>query len=700
MALLEQKGYTYSKQPNIGSKLLISNGYLGYRGTLDEADSSDLVALNLNGLYDGNVEYESVNAYNPLYIMLKADGINLNPKSFRPKKHIVSLNTETGVFRRQTDFKYGNIEVTIKSERFVDQIDKNLMYSKFTFKSSKEIEAEIYSGIDTSIWNINDIHLKRSKMEKSEEMIIIHSKIKRSNLDIFVGVMEEYSFKANDTHKTKSISKYKIKLIPGKEYNIIKYAGVIHSDSLGKENLIEKLQNAKKMGYKKLLKRNIEFWNKVYEISRIHIFNNDKVKEQADYAVYQLISHRPYSDNTSIPLKGLSGQYNQGGISWQTEVFLLPFYINVDTVSARHMIMYRIKGLEESIRRTKEYGYLGALYPVLSGYSGKEIDSREIKNMIHVNGSIIYGIYQYVEQTGDYSVLFEGALEMMLEMCRFYISYATLSDNKKHYDFLNVYGLDYTHGDVNNEAYTNQVIKFALDSLIKSVAFAKQTDKAEVKKIFDEHGYDDLIKEIRELRRRLYTKKENIEYLVESFDDYYDLEDKKISRLKKAKYIEKMKGISFDRTSYIKNSNVLVMLALFSEEFPNIVHRKSYDYYIRRSVQPDIFAKIMYILEACEIDLVEDAYEMFEELANLDISNNNLFKDGLNLVLLGGIYITLVYGFAGVKRYTYLVSCDYNIPNKISRIECTLRVMDNIAYVKVKRNSANVKWTEFEEDED
>lgn len=166
------KGYTYSKQPNIGSKLLISNGYLGYRGTLDEADSSDLVALNLNGLYDGNVEYESVNAYNPLYIMLKADGINLNPKSFRPKKHIVSLNTETGVFRRQTDFKYGNIEVTIKSERFVDQIDKNLMYSKFTFKSSKEIEAEIYSGIDTSIWNINDIHLKRSKMENPKRWLL------------------------------------------------------------------------------------------------------------------------------------------------------------------------------------------------------------------------------------------------------------------------------------------------------------------------------------------------------------------------------------------------------------------------------------------------------------------------------------------------------------------------------------------------
>jgi len=700
MAVIEQKGYKYTDQTTIGSKFLISNGYLGYRGTLDEADSSDLVAFSLNGLYDGNIEYESVNAYNPIYTMLKADGINLDPKSFRPKKHIVSLDTDTGLFQRQTDFKYGNIEVTIKSERFVDQKNKSLIYSKFTFKSNKEIEVELYSGIDTFIWNINDIHLKKNKMEKTEDLVLIQSKVKRTNIDICVGLIEEHNFDEKDLHSKKSVSKYKFTCTAGKEYTITKYAGVVHSDPDCKELLTEMLQGAKKTGYKKLFKQNEEFWAKAYEFSKVKIYNNETIKTIADYSVYQMISHRPYSDHVSVPHRGLDGQFFHGGVSWKAEVLLMPFYIDTDTESARHMVMYRVNGLEAAKLKAKELGHSGALYPNISGFNGQELDSSNPSNMIHINASIIYGVYQYVEQTADYSVLFEGALEMILEMCKFYLSYARLSDNKKHYDFLNVQGLDQTHGFVNNEAYTNQVIKNALDALIKCVAFAKQTDKNEVKNMFDEKGYEDVIKDVRELRRRLYTKKENIDYLVESYDDYFNLEDKKISKLKRTKFIHKATNIDFEGATYIKNSNVLVLLAMFRDEFPSVVHRKCYDYYMRRSVQPDAFTQIMYLLEACESNLEDDAYDMFLELTDLDITNHTLYQKGLNMALIGGIYVALVYGFAGVKHHVYLVSSDYNMPNKIRRIECNIRVADNMAYVKVKRNSATVKWSDFDDEEE
>ena len=68
---------------------------------------------------------------------------------------------------------------------------------------------------------------------------------------------------------------------------------------------------------------------------------------------------------------------------------------------------YGVHGLEEAKKRAKEYGYDGALYPVLSGQNGIELDPKEIENMVHINGSIIYGVYQYIERTADYSVLFE-----------------------------------------------------------------------------------------------------------------------------------------------------------------------------------------------------------------------------------------------------------------------------------------------------
>jgi trehalose/maltose hydrolase-like predicted phosphorylase len=47
-----------------GNRLLIGNGYLGYRGTLEEADASQLVACNLSRVYDRRSDLwrEPVNA--------------------------------------------------------------------------------------------------------------------------------------------------------------------------------------------------------------------------------------------------------------------------------------------------------------------------------------------------------------------------------------------------------------------------------------------------------------------------------------------------------------------------------------------------------------------------------------------------------------------------------------------------------------
>ncbi|MBN2539914.1 MAG: glycoside hydrolase family 65 protein, partial [Bacilli bacterium] len=545
-----------------------------------------------------------------------------------------------------------------------------------------------------------DIHLVKDQVEKKDDMILIHSKTKRTDKDVFVGVLEERNFEVTDMAKTKSISKFRMTLRPDKVYTVYKYAGVLYNDPEAKEKLKEQLTQAKETGFKTLYQRNEEFFEHMYEIAAVNVYNNDTARDITEYAVYQLIAHRPANDHVSVPMMGLSGQYGYGAVEWSAELMIMPFYINTDTESARHMVMYRVHGLDEAKKRARNYGYDGALYPVLSGANGVELDPKEIENMIHVNGSIIYGVYQYIERAADYSVLFEGALEMLLEMCRFYLSYAKLSDNKKHYDFLRVRGIDNSHGKIDNEVYTNKVIDNALDAVIKCVAFAKQTDKAEVKTMFDEKNYEELIKELRELRRRLYTKKENIDYIVEAFDGYLSLPDKEVSSLKRIRFRETDRYIDYRESSYVQNSSALITLAMFREEFPDIVHRTCYDYYMRRSVNPDYFARTMYIIEACESNLYDDALDAYNGLGDLDIKNPILFKNGLNLGLLGGLYQAVVYGFSGVRHHVYLVSADYHIPPNIRRITCKLRVVDNIAYVKVKRNSASVKWSETDDDDD
>ena len=700
MGLLEHQGYKREEQVALGSKFLISNGYIGYRGTLDECDSSDFVALNLNGLFDGETIKESVNAFNPLFTLIRADGIILNPKTFRPEYHEISLDTDCGVFRRRTDFKYGDTEIMIKSERFVDQKNKNLIYSKFMFKANKFIKVELLEGIDQNVWNISENHLIDSETTKNEDSIYVVSKTKHHQDNVVVGLSYTKNFEDKDLKPDESISQYEFELNPEVVYTIYRYAGVMHSEEDSLEKLKQLIEEAKEIGYKALYKKNQTFWNEIYDISKVDIYNNDMIKKQMEYAIYQLISNRPYSDKVSVGKSGLSGQFHHGSVSWRTELLLLPFYINTDPISARRMVMYRINGLEEAKNKAKKLGYEGAFYPNESGVNGYELNQYNMKNNIHINASIIYGIYQYVERSADYSILFEGALEMMFECARFYLSYATLSDNKKHYDFLNVRGIDDVHGHVDNEAYTNFMIKNSLDSVIKCVAFAKELDKIEATKYMKEKGYVNLLAEIRELRRTLYTKKENIDYLIESYDGYFNLEDKNVSTAKKIAFLENSKLNKLKDTTYLKDANVLILQGLFLKEFTKDVISANYNYYMRRSINPEYLSRIMYILNACEIGLAEDAYDMFQRIAHLGLDNEYLFKEGLNLGLLGGMYLAMIYGFAGVKHHVYLIEADYNSSKKIRRIEFKLRVVDNIARVKIKRNSVEVLFSDKDSEED
>ena len=52
MIKLVKTGFQKENVVSYGNMFLIGNGHLGYRGTLEESDSSNFVGLNVVGFYD------------------------------------------------------------------------------------------------------------------------------------------------------------------------------------------------------------------------------------------------------------------------------------------------------------------------------------------------------------------------------------------------------------------------------------------------------------------------------------------------------------------------------------------------------------------------------------------------------------------------------------------------------------------------
>ncbi len=139
---------------------------MGYRGTLEEYTKDEMVGLNLSGVYNQPPRQldpwrESVNVYNPLYTFLVVNNRMLHPAHVQPSSHVQMLDMSKGLHYRKTTYQINRAEIIMQSERFTSQIDKDIICMKYQFMCTEAIDIELYTGIDTSIFDLNGPHLER-----------------------------------------------------------------------------------------------------------------------------------------------------------------------------------------------------------------------------------------------------------------------------------------------------------------------------------------------------------------------------------------------------------------------------------------------------------------------------------------------------------------------------------------------------------
>ena len=96
---IQKNGFDISDIEQHGSKYLLGNGFMGYRGTMEEYGAEQLVAVNLAG---GSNWRESVNAPNPLYTVVSINGTDLDLSSLQPVFHTQKSDIKKGIHSRET----------------------------------------------------------------------------------------------------------------------------------------------------------------------------------------------------------------------------------------------------------------------------------------------------------------------------------------------------------------------------------------------------------------------------------------------------------------------------------------------------------------------------------------------------------------------------------------------------------------------
>ena len=157
---IQKNSFNISDIEQHGSKYLLGNGFMGYRGTMEEYGAEQLVAINLAGFFDladGSNWRESVNAPNPLYTVVSVGGVELNLSTLTPVSHNQMLDIKNGIHSRKTVFNVNGVNITIKAERFISMIKENIIALKYSVIADKDVTVTIKTGIDNfaTLHNVN-----------------------------------------------------------------------------------------------------------------------------------------------------------------------------------------------------------------------------------------------------------------------------------------------------------------------------------------------------------------------------------------------------------------------------------------------------------------------------------------------------------------------------------------------------------------
>ena len=705
--VVREDGFDEAHIPWFGNKFLTGNGYLGVRGTLEEYTKEEMCAVNLAGIYDkvGNSWRESVNAPNPFYVHITVDGRTYALPQEKPLLHIQQLNFRYGMQQRKTVWQTEKGSITVCSERFTSMAKQHLLGLQYSVMADYDCRIEIYAGIDADVWDIHGPHFAKVCAENDGPVMRVTAITGEKGIQVTVEATvkadgEEISA-IDNMHACDHVS---IVAKAGHTYWLEEIAAV-HTT----EDDIPFEDDIRRVTYQQLKREHKRAWDSIWKISEVTIDGDDQAEQALNYSIYHLNCIAPRNlHGKSIPARGLSGQVYKGAIFWDTEMFMLDYYIYTAPDVARTLLQYRIDTLDGARKKAAEYGLNGAYYAWESQEGGYEactdfnivdvFTQRPVRTYFrdkqyHVSAAIVYGFLKYLLATGDDLILKDGALEVIVECARFYRSILIKQVDSDDYEIRDVVGPDEYHERVNNNAYTNRMAKFVFESAVQLLQYAKEKG---ICGQFDDNLQTVFADSAAKLRQQMPDERG----VIEQFDGYFHLEDTDIETLRSRlrdprEYWGGAHGVASD-TQILKQADVVAMLSVFRNDFDIEVMKQNLTYYAPRTEHGSSLSACMYSLLSCYTGCSDLAYSLFMKTAQVDLVLPG--KEWLGLVYIGGTHpasaggawIVAVRGFAGINIQGGMLTCQPVLPKSWRKMQFKLLYQGQLYEITASHQNASI----------
>jgi alpha,alpha-trehalose phosphorylase len=671
-----------------------ANGILGVKGTFTEGygiESLDGKAM-LNGLYNTfPYKYEENSIHFPQHgqtiiqlpdasnILIKANDELIDLTHAKLTHLSREYNLREGITYRSARYRTPkDFEFEIHETKFTSFTTKDLAISKISITSINfEGQIKLTSSIKmphVSKEKSNDPrvaqnkkHLQFENGKANESFGILSVQTKETGFWVHVGITHNLPFNYNIVGD-RITATYQQTIKPNSTLDVIKYQIYqgshldIYDDIEQTLNSIETFEyyKAQQLSYYE------QFW-----LSQNTKVDDLKIHQALQYCVFQLNSSGGEHENLQIAAKGLSGLGYEGHYFWDTEIYMIPYFVLTNPSKAKKLLLYRYHNLDKAKSEAYKLGVKqGAKIPWRT-INGTEASPYYPAGsaQIHINSDLAFAIMQYFNATNDVEFMENHGLEMLIETAKFLLAYGHYKNGQFHLD--GVTGPDEYTAIVNDNYYTNQMAKTHFESIISMSKRYQSSFLKAIKKCSVGSDFLDELNKAAQSMTRLVDTKLNVVKQDSTFLDKQDI-DLNIFPSDKHPLLLHYHPLFIYRHQLLKQADAILAMVLLQNETRDIFDN-SYHYYLSRTTHDSSLSKCIYGIAAYQLNQHDLAYEFYLDVVGIDLNNTKKHtQHGLHMANMGGAYLMMIYGLFNIKLNTVLTLSPIK-QETIQRIETTIK---------------------------
>ncbi|MDR6687235.1 alpha,alpha-trehalose phosphorylase [Arthrobacter sp. 1088] len=690
----------------------LGNGHLGVRGAHSTRGDGELPGTFINGFHEIWDIKHAENAYGfartgqrIVYVpdannfTVSIDGEALSLAESTVLDYHRSVDFSTGVYEETTTWACrSGATVTTVERRAVGFDSRGCLGLELTVSADRDVSADIVSGVvnrqDQPVEDHSVHDPRRSGRHAGRVLLPLHLQGADGSLRLAWETSESHQRIAMAVDHWISAEGQPFETVVAEDESSVRYVLAINSgeafrlektvsyvvagrtltdDDDGGESLTADAE-ANLVPFSEILAQSQAHYSQYWTTADVAIGGQPELQQAVRWALFQLAQATARAGVAGIPAKGVSGSGYEGHYFWDQEVYLLPYLTYTNPDGARKVLESRHAMLPDARVRAKELSVDGALFPwrTINGLEASAYYAAGTAQF-HIAAAIAFAANRYEWASGDASFRADIGADLLIETARMWVSLGFFGKDGL-FHIHGVTGPDEYTAVVNDNLYTNVMARFNL----RAAAALEHEGIADTERLV-----------WRQAAERMSLPYDPHLEVFSQDNDFMTLEPWDWNT-PKSKYplLLNFHPLVIYRHQVLKQADTVLAMFLQWQDFSAEEKQRAFDFYDPITTGDSTLSACVQGIMAAEVGYGDVALKHFTEALFIDLDNSHGNTiDGVHIASTGGIWSSLVCGFAGMRDQGEVLRFDPRLPVEWDGLSFRLKVRGRLLSVELIQGS-------------